>query len=170
MTESRIGTLVDGLEVIADEPTQWESIRDGKPHTVESVRSLLLSDGTERYACADCDYLTTNQRAVYPHRKKHTGKAARRKAQEKAAETKAWKAAIVRAKKSIAEEQAAEATKPLREWTVAETLAAIGRYVDEIQNYTLADLVTLFENADVDWKTRALEAEKKVEQFRKLLH
>lgn len=64
--------MVNGLEVIADEPTE-APMRDktGKPIFWQQTRTLLLTDGSTVYGCAHCDYTSPNVRSIRPHLGRH---------------------------------------------------------------------------------------------------
>ena len=65
-------STVDGLEVIADEPTEGSLCApSGKPLVWRQTRTLLLEDGSTVYGCLHCDYTNPNLRAIRPHLKKH---------------------------------------------------------------------------------------------------
>jgi hypothetical protein len=64
--------VVNGLEVIADEPTEAPLCdRSGKPLVWRQTRTLLLSDGSTVYGCVHCDYSSPNVKAIRPHLNKH---------------------------------------------------------------------------------------------------
>ncbi|MGH3859184.1 hypothetical protein [Actinokineospora sp.] len=67
-------TMVDRVEVLADEPTE-AAMRDraGKPVVWQQTRTLLLADGRTVYGCAHCDYTSDNVRSIRPHLNKHRG-------------------------------------------------------------------------------------------------
>lgn len=67
-------SIVNGLEVIADEPTEAPLCdRAGKPLVWRQTRTLLLSDGSTVYGCLHCDYTSDNVKAIRPHLNKHRG-------------------------------------------------------------------------------------------------
>lgn len=111
-------TIVNGLEVIADEPTEGSLCApSGKPLVWRQTRTLLLSDGSTVYGCLHCDYTSPNLRAIRPHLKKHRastvevgrldeltlGDVLRRLAalDEVTAERDAWKERATRAERSL---------------------------------------------------------------------
>jgi hypothetical protein len=65
-------TIVDGLEVIADEPTPSPiSDRAGNRIIWTQTRTLLLADGSTIYGCQHCDYTSPNVNSIRPHLSKH---------------------------------------------------------------------------------------------------
>jgi hypothetical protein len=67
-------TVVDGVEVIADEPTEAPMRdRSGKPVVWQQTRTLLLENGSTVYGCVHCDYTSENPRSIRPHLNKHRG-------------------------------------------------------------------------------------------------
>jgi hypothetical protein len=65
-------TIVNGWEVIADEPTEAPMRdRSGKPIVWQQTRTLLLADGSTTYGCVHCDYTSDNVRSIRPHLNKH---------------------------------------------------------------------------------------------------
>ncbi|MCP3799767.1 hypothetical protein NLX83_10905 [Allokutzneria sp. A3M-2-11 16] len=65
-------TVVNGLEVIADEPTEAPMrSRAGTPVLWQQTRTLLLEDGSTTYGCVHCDYTSANVRSIRPHLNKH---------------------------------------------------------------------------------------------------
>lgn len=66
--------MVEGVEVLADEPTE-ASMRDrsGRPVVWQQTRTLLLADGRTVFGCAHCDYTSDNVRSIRPHLNKHRG-------------------------------------------------------------------------------------------------
>lgn len=70
-------TKVNGLEVIADEPTEAEMIgKNGRPIIWHQTRTLLLEDGSTVYGCVHCDYTSDNPRSIRPHLNAHNGRKA----------------------------------------------------------------------------------------------
>jgi hypothetical protein len=70
-------THVNGLEVIADEPTTSAiSRRDGTPIIWQQTRTLLLEDGSTWYGCVHCDYARPNLHSIRPHLGKHKDRSA----------------------------------------------------------------------------------------------
>lgn len=68
-------THVNGLEVIADEPTASEiTDRSGKPVIWHQPRTLLLEDGSTIYGCIHCEYTSDNPRSIRPHLTAHRDK------------------------------------------------------------------------------------------------
>lgn len=62
--------IVDGLKVVAEEPVPSNlsrSSRTGDPVALRILR-LRLEDGSERYACADCDFVAETRGSVQGHR------------------------------------------------------------------------------------------------------
>lgn len=70
-------TQVDGVEVVADEPTAF-GMRDASGNLVyqKQTRTLLLADGRTLYGCLHCDYTRENRNAIRPHLKAHSGRGA----------------------------------------------------------------------------------------------
>lgn len=65
-------TVVNGLEVIADEPTEAPvRNRAGQPVLWRQTRTLLLADGSTTYGCVHCEYTSDNPRSIRPHLNKH---------------------------------------------------------------------------------------------------
>ncbi|GAA0632486.1 hypothetical protein GCM10010174_61940 [Kutzneria viridogrisea] len=65
-------THVDGVEVIADEPTRSAfNSRDGEPVYWKQNRTLLLADGRTVYGCLHCDYTSPNVHSIRPHLNRH---------------------------------------------------------------------------------------------------
>lgn len=63
---------VNGVEVIADEPTRSPlTDRAGKPVIWTQTRTLLLEDGSTVYGCLHCDYTSPNQNSIRPHLNRH---------------------------------------------------------------------------------------------------
>lgn len=67
-------TSVDGVRVVADEPTP-APMRDnaGTPVLWQQTRTLRLADGRTVYGCAHCEYTSANMRSIRPHLNKHRG-------------------------------------------------------------------------------------------------
>lgn len=65
-------THVDGVEVVADEPTT-APIKSfaGKPMVWTQTRTLLLADGRTVYGCQHCEYTSPNVLSIRPHLNKH---------------------------------------------------------------------------------------------------
>ncbi|TCO64363.1 hypothetical protein [Actinocrispum wychmicini] len=121
-------TVVNGLEVLADEPTEAPMrSRNGSPVLWQQTRTLLLEDGNTVYGCVHCDYTSDNVHSIRPHLNKHrTASAAsvagvdqfgevtlaevmRRLADfdEISIEREAWKARATRAERSLSTLRAA---------------------------------------------------------------
>lgn len=65
-------THVNGVEVIADEPTTSPiTAKDGSPVLWHQTRTLLLADGSTVYGCVHCDYTSPNANSVRPHLNRH---------------------------------------------------------------------------------------------------
>jgi hypothetical protein len=70
-------TRVNGLEVIADEPTPSPiAKRDGTAIIWQQTRTLLLEDGSTVYGCLHCDYARPNILSIRPHLNKHKDRSA----------------------------------------------------------------------------------------------
>lgn len=65
-------THVNGVEVIADEPTPSPiTTRDGGTVLWHQTRTLLLADGSTVYGCQHCDYTNERATSIRPHLNKH---------------------------------------------------------------------------------------------------
>ncbi len=61
--------LVDGVEVVKDEPLQSPlSTVVGQPVFFNTYRLLTLADGTQRHACADCPDVVGTRGEIRTHR------------------------------------------------------------------------------------------------------
>jgi hypothetical protein len=111
-------TVVNGLEVLADEPTEAPMrSRAGTPVMWQQTRTLLLEDGSTVYGCVHCDYTNENVNSIRPHLNKHRTSATsvdrfgeltlaevmRRLAEfdEVSIDREAWKARATRAERSL---------------------------------------------------------------------
>jgi hypothetical protein len=69
--------MVNGLEVIADEPTEAPlPSKSGGPIYWTQTRTLLLADGSTVYGCAHCDYTSSNVNSIRPHLNRHRSRTA----------------------------------------------------------------------------------------------
>jgi hypothetical protein len=112
-------TVVNGLEVLADEPTEAPMRdRSGRPVVWQQTRTLLLEDGSTVYGCVHCDYTNENVNSIRPHLNKHRtntvtsvdrfgelplAEVMRRLAEfdEVSIDREAWKARATRAERSL---------------------------------------------------------------------
>ncbi|AUI56757.1 hypothetical protein [Amycolatopsis sp. BJA-103] len=66
---------VDGVAVIADEPTASGIVdRGGKPVVWTQTRTLRLADGRTVYGCLHCDRTSTNPLSIRPHLSVHSSR------------------------------------------------------------------------------------------------
>ncbi len=83
---------VDGLEVVSSEPVPsgLNSAYPDRPPVTFRFNRLVLSDDSERYGCADCDYTAERVNTVRSHRSRvHPNTARMRKREGISAELSA---------------------------------------------------------------------------------
>lgn len=71
-------TAVNGLEVIASEPTPTPLNKPDRPVFHKRVETLMLSDGSTVFGCTECEYTSDKPGAVRGHLKTHAKPASGR--------------------------------------------------------------------------------------------
>lgn len=153
----------NGWVVEADEPTRMPSPKEGVEFFItETVRTLLLENGEIVYKCGekDCGWWSEKPRAVLSHRRVHKPK--------KAEVELAKKAGVIATPEPDESELPLEmAGKTVGDYSLNDLFDIISGYFDTVGDRPIRKTV---ESDELEtWKTRALHAEAKLSDFKKMI-